>query len=273
MAEAHKIKTLVEMVDERPNVDNSQAFEELWGLFGELRARVDQRFSLEMDPSTADLQPYHGLPETGAKGYLSAWTGPEMDWMVHSWIGNPKFSFVNMHLTLWLPSNTRVPHLAYALATTPDVFFYMDYVPRVDLMVDLDYLDKYYEPVNARSTELRENPHFRYFYSKSLYVRQALSETAFCYTCDYTSDNMAVIRTIAHEMLERWLGWLDAGDPTPEAERAALAERDLFIRRAIAERDPANIMGDRLFGVDLTQRLVRALWGADRQLPRPSGGA
>lgn len=264
-----KIKSLMEMVDERPDVDNSQAFEELWGIFGDLRRTVDENFELQMDESTADLQPYHGLPGVGAKGLLSAYTGPAMDWMVHSWIGNPKYSFVNMHLTLWLPSSTRVPHLAYALATTPDVFFYMDYVPRVDLMVDLDYLDKYYEPVNARATEIREKPNFRYFYSRSLYVRQALSETALCYTCDYTPENMALIRGLAQEMMTRWLGWVKAGDPTPESEREALATRDLHVRRAVAERDPANVMGDRLFGREMTERLVRALWGGDRKTPRP----
>jgi hypothetical protein len=269
MAETTQIKSLMEMVDERPNVDNSAAFDELWGLIGGLREQVNANFELQMDASTQALQPYEGLPGTGAKGFLSGWTGSEMDWMIHAWIGNPKFSFVNMHLTCWLPATTRVPHLAYALATTPDVFFYMDYVPRVDLAVDLDYLDKYYEPMNARSTEIRANPNFRYFYSKSLYVRQSLSETAFCYTCDYTPENMAVIQSLAQEMMTNWLGWLKAGDPTPKAEQAALAARDLHIRRAIAERDPANVMGERLFGKDLTEQLVRALWGGDRVLPRP----
>lgn len=265
MAETTQIKSLMEMVDERPHIDNSVAFDELWGLVGDLRKQIDANFELTMDESTKALQPYEGLPESGgAKGFLSGWSGPEMDWMIHAWIGNPKFSFVNMHLTSWLPATTKVPHLAYALATTPDVFFYMDYIPRVDLMADLDYLDKYYEPMNALATEIRANPNFRYFYSKSLYVRQSLSETAFCYTCDYTPGNMAVIRRVAEGMMTQWLEWLKAGDPTPEAEQAALAARDLHIRRAIAERDPANVMGERLFGKELTDRLVRGLWGGDK---------
>ncbi len=40
-------------------------------------------------------------------------------------------------------------------------------------------------------------------------------------------------------------------------------------RKTIAERDPANIMAVRFFGQELTDRLVRALWGGDRELPRP----
>ena len=266
-----KIKSLMELVDERPSVDNSEAFEELWGVFGDLRQRLDQRFELQMDESTRELQPYYGMEEGGAKGILSAYTGDEMDWLVHSWIGNPKFSFVNMHLTCWLPATTKVPHLAYALATTPDIFFYMDYVPRSDLAVDTAALDKYYAPANARSIQLKENPNLKYFTSRSLYVRQSLSETAFCYTCKYTPENMALVTEVAHEMMTRWIGWLDEGDPTPEHEQEALAARDLHIRRTIAERDPANEMGDRLFGAELTNKLGRALWGGDRVSKRPVG--
>jgi hypothetical protein len=268
-SDERKVKSVVEMVAERPEVDNSSAFDELWGVFNQLRGKVDARFELQMDESTRDLQPYHALPGVDASGFLSAYSGDELDWFVHSWIGNPRRTFVNMHLTLWLPATTRVPHLAFALATLPDIFFYMDYIPRVDLAADPAYLDKYYDPVNARSIELRENPDLRWFFSKSLYVRQALSETAFCYTCDNTPANLALVRTLANEMIDRWMGWLAAGDPTPAAEQAALAARDLFIRRTIAERDPANVLADKMFGGDLSNRLVRALWGGDRVLPRP----
>lgn len=268
MNDTNKVKSVIELVEEQPNVDRTEAFEQLWGIFGELRKKADQRFGLTMDPSTAELQPYHAVDGSGAKGFLSAFTAPDLDWFVHSWIGNPKFSFVNMHLTFWLPSTTKVPHLAFALATLPDIFFYMDYIPRTDPTYDTDYLDKYYAPVNERSIEFRENPEMKWFYSKSLYVRQALSETAFCYTCKYTPDNITTVKTLAHEMFDRWTGWLDEGEPTPEAEQSALAERDLYYRRTIAERDPANAMGERMFGKELTDKLVRALWGGDRELPR-----
>ena len=55
----------------------------------------------------------------------------------------------------------------------------------------------------------------------------------------------------------------------PVEQRAALAESDLKLRRNIADRDPANVMGVRFFGEETTNKLVRALWGGDRALPRP----
>ena len=63
--------------------------------------------------------------------------------------------------------------------------------------------------------------------------------------------------------------WLDEGDPVPASERAALAARDLHIRRTIAERDPANILATKLYGEAMKDELVEALWGKNRQLPRP----
>jgi len=269
MSDDNKVKSVVELVAEQPNVDRTEAFEELWAIFGDLRGRIDGRFELAMDESTKDLQPYEAINGSGARGLMSNWSGEEMDWLVHSWIGNPEHSFANMHLTAWLPPTTRVPHLAFALATLPDIFFYMDLVPRADLQMDTAYLDKYYTAANELSIKFRENPNMNWFYSRSLYVREALSETALCYTCKYTPENMAEIKSAAQEMMTLWFNFLDEGDPVPEAEQAALAERDLFFRRTIAERDPANILGERMFGKDLTDRLVRALWGADRTLPRP----
>ena len=68
---------------------------------------------------------------------------------------------------------------------------------------------------------------------------------------------------------ERWFGWIDAADPVPEQDRAALAERDEFIRRTICVRDPANVVVDKLFGTELGEYLVDTLWGGTRKLPRP----
>jgi hypothetical protein len=79
---------------------------------------------------------------------------------------------------------------------------------------------------------------------------------------------VALIREVAHEMMDRWLVYVDVADIVPAEERAAVAQRDLIVRKAIAERDPANPMANMLFGDDLANRLVRGLWGGDRMNPR-----
>jgi hypothetical protein len=65
-------------------------------------------------------------------------------------------------------------------------------------------------------------------------------------------------------MLDRWLSWIEEAEPVPEDARAALATRDLFLRRTSAERDPGNQLAAQMFGPELTDKLVRALWGGDR---------
>lgn len=266
------VKTLFELLDENPNQDRSQIFEQLWGIMGELRARVDARFDLTPDPSVAELQPYQSV-DGNAKGLLSAFVGKEIDWMVHSYIGIPTQSFTNMHLTIWLGPHIRAPHFGMAMGTMPDIFFYTDYIPRVDIMSDLEYLDRYYEPVNESYLKLRNDPRFSPFVSKTLYMRQSVSQTGHVYLTKPTQEMVDVLRNLSHEMLDRWLKYVDDAEPVPAEERAALAARDLHIRRAIAERDPANPIGAKLFGEQMAERLVRGLWGGDRQLPRAGENA
>jgi hypothetical protein len=159
-----------------------------------------------------------------------------------------------------------------AFGTLPGPWCYVDYVPRVDLMARTDYLDTYYEPFNEDWLTLRGDDRVAPFISRALYVREALSETAICWSAPEPSDEvMALLEQAVTERVDRWLAMVATAAPTPLEDRAALAARDLTVRRNVAERDPANIMGDRLFGAELTQTLIRALWGGDRVTPRPDG--
>ena len=47
--------------------------------------------------------------------------------------------------------------------------------------------------------------------------------------------------------------------------RPALAQHDLTYRRNVAELDPANVFADRMLGVPMRERLVRILWGGERE--------
>lgn len=261
------LTSIEEMVDSAPALDRQTTFDQLWQLTGELFDRVKARFVLARDPSSEDLTPYHGLH--GASGYLASYAGPEIDWLVHSWTGNPKATFTNMHLTIGLGPHIDAPHFGFALGTTPDLFMYMDYLPRCDLWTRPDYADRYYGAANQAYLAMQANPEFRSFTSRDFYTRVAQSPASLCYGAAVTDANLATVRKVAHAHLDNWLALVENAAPVPAAERAAQAERDLLIRRTITERDPANIVVDKLFGAELGQRLVRQLWGADRKLPRP----
>ncbi len=261
------IQSVMEMVAERPDVDNRQLFDSLWGIVAELRAMVDARFALEEDPSAAGLQPYQSR-DNSARGFLSVFAGAEIDWLVHSWIGVPERSFTNMHLTISLGSQVRVPHFGLALGTMPDIFYYNDYIPRTDPVADIKMIDRYLEPANQEYLELCGDERFAPFVSKTLYMRASQSHISHCWMTKPSEETVALIRRQAITRLERWIRWVDEAEEVPQEERPALAARDLLVRRTICERDPANAISDRLFGEELTARLVRTLWGGDRALPR-----
>ncbi|MBD2531868.1 red chlorophyll catabolite reductase [Nostoc flagelliforme FACHB-838] len=254
------------MLEQQPNVDSRTLFEQLWSLTNELRQKIDARFELHPDPSVENLQQYSSL-DGNIKGSLTAFSGKEIDWLVHSWLGNPeKSTFSTMRLTTWLKSHIQVPHLAFEFGTLPNgnILFYIDYIARTELLTDLAYLDRYYEPLNQTFLKLQEDSRLKVFTSKSLYLRLFQSPVKLCYTGAPTFETLELTRTLAHETLDRWLTWIDAAEPVPEDARTALAARDLALRRNGAERDPGNKFVAQMFGVELADKIVRSLWGGDR---------
>ncbi|CAA0082041.1 Uncharacterised protein [Zhongshania aliphaticivorans] len=261
-------KSIDELVAENAGVDRQETFEKLWAINTELFEKVRSRLELTLDPCSEGLMPYTG--KDGAEGYLSAWSGPKVDWLIFSWTGNPKASFTNMHLTINLAGNIDVPHFGYALGTTPDLFFYQDYMPRKDLWTHPEYADKYWDGAsNDAYVAMERDENFRHFISRDMYTRVAQSPCSLVYGADVSDDNIEALRKVSHEQLDRWLDWVDQASPTTPDEAKTLAARDLQIRKTITQRDPANIVVENLFGKELADRLVGSLWGENRQLPRP----
>jgi len=261
-------RSIAQISDAAAPVDVTDDFLRLKAEIDAMAERVKARFELIPDPSVEEFHTY-GV-EGGPTGSINAFTGPEVDWMVHSHLGNPSMGFTNLHLTCWLGPHTWVPHLGIAFGTLPDYWYFVDFVPRKDGLVEAEYLDRYYEPDNAEYMALRHEPGFSPFVSQTLYIRQSVSNTALCFVCERRPDTLGRMIELANGRLERWFEHLDAGDPVDPSERAALAARDLRVRRNVADRDPANIMGVRFFGEAMTERLVRSLWGGDRVNPRPT---
>ncbi|MDJ0707390.1 MAG: hypothetical protein QNJ46_29300 [Leptolyngbyaceae cyanobacterium MO_188.B28] len=250
------------MAELQPNIDNKTIFTRLWDISGELRQKLEARFELHPDPSTATLKAYSSAISE-ARGSLNAFSGPEIDWLVHTWMYNPKTGVGALGLTIWLGPHIQTPHLIFEFGTTPEILFNMDYISRSDLSTDLEYLDRYYEPVNPIYLSLQADLRLSPYISQVLYVRQFQSPTNLCYTCSATEDSLELIRTIAHEMLDRWLVWVNEAEPLPEEAQATLVKRDLFVRRTAFERDPGSKWLMQMFGQELTDTLVRALWGGD----------
>ncbi|PSM45590.1 red chlorophyll catabolite reductase [Chroococcidiopsis sp. CCALA 051] len=237
-------------------------FDRLREIQGELYQKLTDRFDLRPEPANHPLQSFCS-PDRSVTGSLQTFTGTNIDWLVYSFLHAAKTGFCAMRLTTWLSPQIRVPHLVFEFGTMPNVFLYMDYVPRVDLWSDLEYVEQFYEPLDSTYLKWRDEPNFSLFVSKGLYVRQFQSPAHLCFTCAGTEDSLAAIRTTAHEMCDRWLTWIEQAEPVPVEDRAALAQRDLRLRQISAERDPDNAIAAKIFGAELTEKLVRSLWNRE----------
>ncbi|NJL35461.1 MAG: red chlorophyll catabolite reductase [Leptolyngbyaceae cyanobacterium SM1_4_3] len=245
------------------NLDHTTLFVQLQNILSELHEEVTQQLTI-LPQSDQPLQSFSS-PDGNVTGSLLTCAGEEIDWMVYSWFNAAQMKFSTMRLTLWLSPLIQVPHLAFEFGTKPDLFFYIDYVPRVDLWSDSSYTERYYSSMNATYLDLRENPNLSLFVSKALYVRQFQSPTSLCFTGSPTEDSLSLLRNTAHEVCSRWLTWVKQAEPVPSDRRPALAERDLRMRRMTAERDPGNALAAKIFGEELANQLIRSLWSKEHE--------
>lgn len=259
--------TDVRSVDERLSNDERQDRTQAHELLGSGMRRLGEQLYAAFPVKRNELSvPYHEYGDSGGRmrGSLVAYTGEELDWVIDSWIASPAMGFCNHHLTVWLPASTPVPHIAFAVGTIPEMFVFMDLVPRSDLWVDLKALDTYYEPFNERFMSISADPAFKPFVSRAAYIREAISPIGICKTCEPTEDNIQKVFSVFGETLRVWSDWVKDAPPVAPSRRRALARRDTFVRRTVCERDPANIVAEKVLGPELTDKLVRVMWGAER---------
>ena len=141
-----------------------------------------------------------------------------------------------------------------ALVTACSVFMYMDYVPRMDLASNPQYMDKYYAELNEEHLKLHDDDGLTSFISRDLYMRATQTPASICFTTQDNEQNMQTIRDSAHKLLDQWLANVAKSDIIPESERPAQAQRDEFVRKEIALRDPMNEMVVRMYGEELDRQ-------------------
>ena len=198
---------------------------------------------------------------------MKAWSGEGMEWLVNSWLGNRKASILDMNATAFLGQETDVPHLVIVFGTIPNLFFYADYTPRRDLMADVDYLDRYYgDEVNQWYLGLRGHENFQWAVSHGNYMRALTNPVTQSLMGDLDNDNIDILEKYVDEKVTRWIDWIDAATPVPEADRAALQQRDHTVREMGYARDPMNKLAVQVFGEGQVDAMVEMRMGREQML-------
>jgi len=263
MATDQKVKGIEETMA-NANLDNTTVFDKLWGGSIKIREKLVAAFPVEQEESSKQFTDITGIVD-GVKGSVNTFTGQTIEHMIHSWLGKPKQGFINIHLNTWLGQDTKTPHLALVFGTIPHLFFYFDYVPRTDLSMDLEYLDKYYTDINKTYLAFHENKNFQPFVSKDTYMRTAISSSGICFQGPITEENIDHIFKVANDLADRWINWVKTDPKLPEAEKPALKKRDENYRKYVAIRDPVNAYADTLLGKGLASKLINQLWQTDAE--------
>ena len=247
MSAGTETKTILEFLAENPNVDVSKAWERCWNIHSGIVTRVKNRFDVQKHHA-CEGEEYFQSPDGQLEGSFTAYTGAEVDWLVHSWIGNRKASILDMNATVFLGQQTRVPHLAIIFGTIPKLYFYAEYTPRVDLRVNHDYVQKYYEPANQDFLEFRSDPNWTRFVSHGTYLRGLMSPICTSSSAELLDENIDTCERYLEKFVGRWFDWLDDAQVVPEDERAAQQEYDFAVRDLGYRTDPMNVLPRRVFG-------------------------
>jgi hypothetical protein len=256
-------KTIMEFLAESPDVDVSQAWERCWNIHSGITDRIRARFDVTRHPSTAG-EDYWTSPDGQLEGCFKAYSGSEMDWLVHSWLGNRKASILDMNATAYLSQQNRVPHLSIIFGTIPRLYFYAEYTPRVDLRTDHDYLVKYYEPANEEFLRFRSDPKWTRFVSHGTYLRAMMSPIATSAHAELNDDNIATCEKYLVKFVDRWFRWLDDADTVPEGERAAQQDYDYKVRELGYRMDPMNVLPQKVLGMQEFNRRLEMRIGVQQ---------
>ena len=261
MAVSQQVKTITQMLDEAPDVDVRETWQALWDILSEIKDRIVAEFEVIRHPSSVAYDYYQA---GDFEGSLNTYSGPQLEWFVHSWLGNRTASLLDMNLNVWLGPHIDAPHLCIVFGTVPHLFHYSDLIARRDIGVDADYVRRYYEPENDDYLAFRGDPRFTWSVSHGAYMRAIISPVAHSYTAERTLDNVEVLRGHVMKRFERWLDQVRTAPPVREQDRAALQERDHRLREQVYSLDPMNALAERFMGVETAQKMVKLRYGADQ---------
>lgn len=257
MTKQSDVKTIREFLADNPNVDVSKQWERCWNIHGGIADRILNYFDgAELHPISEGAD-YYQSPDEQMEGAFFGYSGGGIDWFVRSWMGNRKASIIDMNINVTLGQETRVPNLMIIFGTVPNLLFYADYVPRMELKVNEDYTNRYYEgDANQDYLDFRANTDYIWSASHSPVIRGMQSPICSSYITDLTDEHLDQCEAYLEKFVDRWFRWLDEAEEVPMDEREEQQEYDFTYREYTNRCDPMNVLAERVWGPEMFQHLL-----------------
>ncbi len=250
------VKTIHEFLADNPNVDVSRQWERCWDIHGRIADRIVKHFGATLHPISKGAD-YYASPDQQMEGAFFGYTAKDVDWFVRSWLGNRKASIIDMNINVVLGQETQVPNLMIIFGTVPNLLFYADYVPRVDLKVNEDYVNRYYSgDVNKDYLEFRKNTDFVWSASHGPVIRGMQSPVCSSYITALTDAHIDQCEPYLNRFVDRWFKMYDDAPRLAPEERAAQQKYDFTYREYTNRSDPMNVLAERIFGKEQAQFML-----------------
>jgi hypothetical protein len=163
-------------------------------------------------------------------------------------------------VVIFTQPDSPVPHFGLdSVRLDSRVHLYVDLLPKRDLAVSLDYLDRCYVPLSDLQRELEQDPRFTSSVAP-LRHRALLSPWHALYTLDPT--DLGAAEDYVDRYVSHWASLLASNAPELRTD-PTLIERDAEYRKTLYSRevDPAWSMLDRAIGRDAVDDILAALSG------------
>lgn len=249
--------------------DTSETYNEVLALRDDIWDYISSELDFEEDLGCSDIAEFSDL-EGNKLGRMRNFTGAKdtpVDWVIHSDIGQPENTFTNIHLTFWMKDCTDVPHLGMAFGTLPEAFFYIDLMPRYELVTHPEHVEKYYDDLNPIVMDFHKalfSDSVAPFNAQMPFIRASLSPCAIAGVTPL-SFFQAQAKDRIWTIVKQWVELVK--NTKKDDNKIACDERrhrDYQQRKSIVYLDPANPIAERLVGKDAADRLVRILAGEER---------
>ncbi|KAG0564785.1 hypothetical protein KC19_8G140000 [Ceratodon purpureus] len=221
--------------------------------------------------TASDVRSFQGGNGAGSVTLRAGREGSKIDFVLGSWL-NCALPFGELNiatLIAMLGPEADSPHLLFEFIQSGpgSLVLVLDLLPRKDLVLEPEYLARYYEnsPLETIRQSFEKHPQAQPYLTSALYVRSVVSPTAVLYKVSGEGvegglDGVIaeLVQPAALKVVETWLDcYKNVGEDLHGDAVAAMKKRDELIKSMGVEVDLSANM-PRLFGQEIADRVVEA---------------